>query len=79
MRENNRMAVQSSLPFADLIPAELAADTQAVLDKLAGHKPLDPETGDRIVAEADKIREELRRKHGVLDIGVPAIRELRDS
>ena len=73
------MAVQSSLPFADMIPPELAADTKAVLEKLAGGKPLDPETRDRIVGEADKIREELRRQHGVLDIGVPAIRELRDS
>jgi hypothetical protein len=27
----------------------------------------------------DRIREEIRRKHGTLDIGVPAIRELRDS
>ncbi|MBI2809095.1 MAG: hypothetical protein HYX68_29280 [Planctomycetes bacterium] len=29
--------------------------------------------------EMDRIREEIRKKHGVLDIGVPAIRELRDS
>jgi hypothetical protein len=29
--------------------------------------------------EMDRIREEIRKKHGILDIGVPAIRELRDS
>jgi hypothetical protein len=27
----------------------------------------------------DRIREEIRRQHGVLDIGVPAIRALRDG
>ncbi len=30
-------------------------------------------------ANMDRIRDEIRREHGVLDIGVPAIRELRDS
>jgi hypothetical protein len=28
--------------------------------------------------EMDKIREEIRRREGILDIGVPSIRELRD-
>ena len=27
----------------------------------------------------DKRREEIRQQHGILDIGVPAIRELRDD
>jgi hypothetical protein len=27
----------------------------------------------------DKIREEILKQHGVLDIGVPAIRALRDA
>ncbi len=27
----------------------------------------------------DRLREEIRRRHGTLDIGVPAIRELRDE
>jgi hypothetical protein len=31
----------------------------------------------RIHEEAERIRDEVRRKHGVLDIGVSAIRELR--
>jgi hypothetical protein len=32
-----------------------------------------------VQAEAKKIREEIFWKHGLLDIGVPAIRELRDD
>jgi hypothetical protein len=61
------------------LPADLEADTQAVLEKLTAGKPLDPETYRRIRERADRIRDEVYRKHGVLDIGVPAIRELREG
>jgi len=56
-----------------------AADTQAVLDKLTTGKPLDAETRDRIRRDAERVRDEIRQTHGVLDIGIPAIRELRDA
>jgi hypothetical protein len=39
----------------------------------------DPERIKRARQSMDQIREEIRRKHGVLDIGVSAIRELRDE
>jgi hypothetical protein len=73
------MNMETALPFADVIPPELAADTQAVIDKLMTGKPLDPETYTRIRERADRIRDEIFEKHGLLDIGVPAIRELRDT
>lgn len=66
-------------PFADGIPAELQADTNAILKKLATGKPLDAETYARIRDRADRIRDEVLQKHGLLDIGVPAIRQLRDG
>jgi hypothetical protein len=59
------------------IPADVAADMQAVVDSLTSGVPLDPETARRIRERGDKITEELRQKYGELDIGVPAIRELR--
>jgi hypothetical protein len=71
--------VHTADPFADAIPPDLAADTGAVLDKLMTGKPLDPETYRRIRERADKVRDEVARTHGVLDIGVPAIRALRDG
>ena len=37
----------------------------------------DPENARKACAKMDRIREEIRARHGVLDIGVPAIRELR--
>ncbi|MBW3597113.1 MAG: hypothetical protein KY475_07540 [Planctomycetes bacterium] len=59
------------------IPADVLADMEyAVQLHMTGQQ--DPEFTTRIQAEADKIREEIRQKHGVLEIGVPAIRELRE-
>ena len=40
---------------------------------------LDPEVMRRACERMDRLREEIRRRHGILDIGVPAIRELRDA
>jgi hypothetical protein len=39
----------------------------------------DPEEAKKACEEMDQIREQIRARHGILDIGVPAIRELRDS
>jgi hypothetical protein len=39
----------------------------------------DPDFELRIHAEAEKIRQDVLEKHGVLAIGVPAIRALRDG
>ena len=60
------------------LPPDLQEDTKAILDHLAG-KPLDPAVARRIRERGDRIREQVRREHGILDIGVPAIRELRDE
>jgi len=39
----------------------------------------DREEMKRACERMDILREETKKKHGVLDIGVPAIRELRDE
>ena len=44
---------------------------------MAGKK-LEPKIARRIHARAKRIRDEVFQKHGLLDIGVPAIREFRD-
>jgi hypothetical protein len=53
------------------------ADAQAVAECVSTGRPIDPELARRVRARAQRITDELRTKHGVLDIGVPAIRELR--
>ena len=60
-----------------VIPPDVLADVQAVIDHLVSGKPLDPDTGRRVAERAERITEELTKEYGVLDIGVPAIRELR--
>jgi len=62
-----------------IIPPDLLMDTQTVIDHLISGKVLDPEVARRIRERADRIREDIRHKHGLLDIGVPAIRELRNG
>jgi len=39
----------------------------------------DPEFAARVQAETEKITEEIRRKHGVVNIAVDLIREARDE
>ena len=39
----------------------------------------DAEAGRMAREEMDRMREEIRQKHGLLDIAVPSIRDLRDN
>lgn len=53
------------------------ANMQAVSDAVAACHPVDPVIARRVRERAARISEEFLRQHGVLDIGVPAIREFR--
>ncbi len=60
------------------IPPDVLADMKRATElALSGKK--DPGFEKRVQEEAKKIREDIFRKHGFLDIGVPAIRELRND
>jgi hypothetical protein len=61
------------------IPADILADGEAVIESLMTGRPLDPEISRRIDERAERITEEIRRTHGIVDIAVPSIRELRDA
>ncbi len=60
------------------IPSDLMAELEYSAE-LATSGKRDPAFAKRVAAEAARIREEVKRKHGLLDIGVSAIRELRDA
>jgi succinate dehydrogenase/fumarate reductase flavoprotein subunit len=60
------------------IPTEIMAELQEAADR-AAKGIRDPEAMRKACEEMDRIREEIRREHGVLDIGVPSIRALRDG
>jgi hypothetical protein len=59
------------------IPAEVLTDAQVIAECIAAGKPIPPEVARRVREQAEIITERLRRSYGTLDIGVPAIRELR--
>ncbi|HVS39038.1 MAG TPA: hypothetical protein VMS17_25995 [Gemmataceae bacterium] len=60
------------------IPSELLAELQRALD-LAARGVRDPEAMRRACEDMDRLSEEIYRREGLLDIGVPAIRALRDG
>jgi hypothetical protein len=60
------------------IPPEILAE-MAEAARLAISNVRDRDAMRSACAEMDRISEEIRQKHGVLDIGVPAIRALRDD
>jgi hypothetical protein len=65
-------------PEPSAIPPEVMAEMEeAARRAMSGVR--DPEVMRRACERMDRISEEIRRKHGVLDIGVAAIRELRDE
>jgi hypothetical protein len=61
-----------------MIPPETIADLERAIE-LVMTGGSDPDFELRIHAQAEKIRQDVFEKHGVLDIGVPAIRALRDG
>ncbi len=60
-----------------VIPDDVQADTQLIADCLASGTLVPAEVKQRVRARADKVRQEILRQHGVQDIGVQIIRELR--
>ena len=61
-----------------ILPAEVMNELQEAADR-AAKGIRDPEIARKSRERMDRLREEIRRKHGILDIAVPAIRELRDG
>lgn len=80
--ENDGMSTPIANPLLpgdlELTPEE-QADTRAVIEKLLTGKPLDPEVYRRIRERSARISQDVFEKHGLLDVGVPAIRSLRDG
>jgi hypothetical protein len=70
----NSMNATESKSLADLT---LRDDEEAVMAHFLTGAPLDPEVARRVNERAQRIRAEIFRQHGLVDIAVPAIRELR--
>jgi hypothetical protein len=56
---------------------DVTADVQIVADCIAAGAPVPPEVPRRLHERAAEVRREILARHGVQDIGVQIIRELR--
>ena len=64
--------------FTDQSPdPSVQADEEAVIQAFLTGILVDPEVAHRVQERGRRIREEVFRRHGLVDIAVPAIRELR--
>jgi hypothetical protein len=59
------------------VSAESIADTQIVIECAAAGRPVPVEVARRVQARAAQARKQLLATHGVQDIGVEIIREIR--
>ena len=64
--------------FIPASAAEPEIELDAVLDHIRTGAPLDPEVARRVRERADRIRQEVLEKHGVLNVAVDLRREGRD-
>jgi hypothetical protein len=68
-------------PFSSLTDnspdPSVQADQEAVMRAFLTGTTVDPEVAHRVQERSRLIREEVFRKHGLVDVAVPAIRELR--
>ncbi|MCC7423764.1 MAG: hypothetical protein IT428_26160 [Planctomycetaceae bacterium] len=67
----------STETLSTFTPAQRSSLEDAI--RLATHRGVDREEMRKAAESMDRIREDIRKKHGTLDIGVPAIRDLRDA
>ncbi len=59
------------------IRPDIVADAQLIAECVAEGRPIPPDVVRRVREESQKITQALYEKYGLLDIAVPAIRELR--
>ena len=55
------------------------ADEAAVMESFVMGRPVAADVAQRVQDRARRVRERVYREHGLVDIGVPAIRELRGA
>jgi hypothetical protein len=63
----------------NMSPSGAQNETRALLQRLATGQPLDAAAYRRIRGEAERLTEELRARHGTVEIAVELIRETRDE
>lgn len=73
IHDNKRM---STIDTNEVSP-DMKDDLDVIARCAARAKPVPPDVAERIRQRGERITEEIRRKFGLVDVAVPAIRELR--
>lgn len=68
-----------SIAERDIPRADLRAEAEAVIASALSGRPLDPEVARRVAERSRALREQSAREHGVREIAVSLIREIRDE
>lgn len=55
------------------------ADLQAICDAIAQKRPIDPAVAARVEERGKRATEEIYARHGLLNVAVDLIREVRDE
>lgn len=62
----------------ETVPVVASHELADILEKLRRGEPRDPEAVRSACEQMDRMREEIRKRVGIVDVAVPAIREVRD-
>jgi hypothetical protein len=60
-------------------PNAVRADLEAVLNSIIQKTPLLPEVAQRVQERGRRLRQEVFERHGLLDVAVDLIREVRNE
>lgn len=63
----------------DTTEPEVLADLDAILEHVFSGTAIEPDLARRVRERSERAQEELRRKHGQLNVAVDLIREIRDE
>ena len=66
-------------PEPTKIPSEILADLEEVCQQAAAGGVRDPDLLRRVKERSAQVRQELLRKHGLLNVAVDLVREVRDE
>ncbi len=58
---------------------QIQADEAAVTEHLLTGKPLDPDVYRRVRARAEQITDQLRQRHGDMNVALDLIRDIREE
>jgi hypothetical protein len=77
--DSPKNAPENSSMSTDTVPADVQSDLEALCAAVAEGKAVDPALAQRVQERAKKVREEIFRRQGLLNVAVELVREGREE